>query len=165
MFVYIFVSYVLLINNLYSMTKVKKVQEVQNSKNGNNEKSQELLKKDDIFEPMKIKPKESVKKGVESITKNLIADFRPSAEERIKNAGKFQILTDKFKHLKDKKEELEKFKISSDGTKEKIFFENAEGYKLEVSNSNVIDKMLNLAETTLDNILLDTQKQVEEFVI
>ena len=60
-------------------------------------------------------------------TKNLIATFRPSAEERIKNAERFKILTEKYDHLKAKKEELEKFKISSDGTKERIYFENAEG--------------------------------------
>lgn len=98
-------------------------------------------------------------------TKNLIATFRPSAEERIKNAEKFKILTEKYDHLKAKKEELEKFKISSDGTKERIYFENAEGYKLEVSNSNIIDDMLKLAENTLNGILNDTEKQVQDFII
>jgi protein-arginine kinase len=98
-------------------------------------------------------------------TKNLIATFRPSAEERIKNAEKFKILTEKYDHLKAKKEELEKFKISSDGTKERIYFENAEGYKLEVSNSNIIDDMLKLAEDTLNGILNNTEKQVQDFVI
>lgn len=98
-------------------------------------------------------------------TKNLIATFRPTAEERIKNAEKFKILTEKYDHLKAKKEELEKFKISSDGTKERIYFENAEGYKLEVSNSNIIDSMLQLAEDTLNGILNKTEKQVQDFII
>ena len=98
-------------------------------------------------------------------TQKLIERFKPTAEERIKNAEKFTILTKKYDHLKNKKEELEKFKISSDGMKEKIFFENAEGFKLEVSNSNIVEEMLQLAEKTLSNILTNTEKQVQEFVI
>lgn len=120
-------------------------------------------------EPKKVTISNEVKKVENESLKNetlkMIANFRPSAEERIKNAEKFQILTQKYDHLKVKKEELEKFKISSDGTKEKIYFENAEGYKLEVSNSNIIDKMLSLAEDTLNGILSDTEQQVQEFVI
>ena len=120
-------------------------------------------------EPKKATVSNEVKKVENESLKNetlkMIGNFRPSAEERIKNAEKFKILTEKYDHLKVKKEELEKFKISSDGTKEKIYFENAEGYKLEVSNSNIIDKMLSLAEDTLNGILGDTEKQVQEFVI
>lgn len=119
--------------------------------------------------PKKVEtPKATDSKKAEEVkkeTKVLIANFRPSAEERIKNAQKFQILTKKYDHLKEKKEELERFKISSDGTEEHIYFQNSEGYKLEVSNSNVIEKMLKLAEETLTGILNETEKQVQEFVI
>ena len=134
------------------------VQKVSISKN---EKSNPILKKVEVSEPSKKVVEEELKQQ----TKNLIANFRPSAEERIKNAEKFQILTTKYDHLKAKKEELEKFKISSDGTKERIYFENAEGYKLEVSNSTIIADMLQLAEKTLTDILTLTEKQVQEFVI
>jgi hypothetical protein len=119
--------------------------------------------------PKKVEtPKATDSKKAEEVkkeTKVLIANFRPSAEERIKNAQKFQIITKKYDHLKEKKEELERFKISSDGTEEHIYFQNSEGYKLEVSNSNVIEKMLKLAEETLTGILNETEKQVQEFVI
>jgi len=98
-------------------------------------------------------------------TQKMIAEMRPTAEQRIQNAEKFKILTSKYDHLKAKKEELEKFKISSDGTKERIYFENSEGYKLEVSNSNIVNDMLKLAETTLTSILEATQKEVQEFII
>ena len=135
-------------------------------KNGNvqNSKTAKVTaeqKKPTISSEVKKVENESLKNE----TLKMIGNFRPSAEERIKNAEKFKILTEKYDHLKVKKEELEKFKISSDGTKEKIYFENAEGYKLEVSNSNIIDKMLSLAEDTLNGILGDTEKQVQEFVI
>ncbi|MGJ8760392.1 MAG: hypothetical protein ACSHXA_07580 [Polaribacter sp.] len=123
-------------------------------------------KKVDIFEHLKKdEAQETKKEQLKEQTKELIATFRPSAEERIKNMAKFQILTKKYDVLKEKKEELEKFKISSDGTQEKIFFENSQGYKLEVSNSNIIDEMLSLAENTLNNILQTTEEQVQNFVI
>lgn len=123
-------------------------------------------KKADIFERLKKgNDQEQQKKELKEQTKEIIATFRPSAEERIKNMAKFQILTKKYDVLKEKKEELEKFKISSDGTQEKIYFENSQGYKLEVSNSNVIDEMLQLAEKTLKNILQTTEEQVQNFII
>jgi uncharacterized protein VirK/YbjX len=143
--------------------KTKKVQTV---KKVAEPKAAAHVGKVDIFEHMKKSTaQEKQKEQLKEQTKVLIANFRPSAEERIKNAEKFQILTNKYDHLKAKKDEMEKFKISSDGTKEKIYFENAEGFKLEVSNSNIIDAMLKLADNTLTGILADTEKQVQEFVI
>lgn len=119
------------------------------------------------------KAKQPIKKGekdqvqeVAKKTAEMIHSFAPpSADERIKNAENFKILTNKFGHLKTKSDELKRFKISSDGTKEKIYLENAEGFKFEVSNSKIIDETLNLLETTLNKILSDTEKQVQEFVI
>ncbi|WP_341221042.1 hypothetical protein [Polaribacter atrinae] len=123
-------------------------------------------KKMDIFEHLKKdEAQETQKEQLKDQTETLIATFRPTAEERIKNAEKFKILTEKYAALKTKKDELEKFKISSDGTKEQIYFENAAGYKLQVSNSNVIDAMLKLADKTLSDFLNKTQEEVQNFVI
>lgn len=109
--------------------------------------------------------KVNVSEIVKTETQKLIEKMKPSAEERIRNAEKFKILTAKYDHLKSKKEELEKFKISSDGTKERIYFENSEGFKLEVSNSNIVTEMLQLAEKTLSTILSNTEKEVQDFII
>ncbi|MEI6865789.1 hypothetical protein [Flavicella sp.] len=95
----------------------------------------------------------------------MIQNFAPTAEERIKNAENFKILTTKFEHLKEKKDELDKFKISSDGTQEKIYLENSEGFKFEVSNTKIMDETLKLLENTLNGILSNTKKQVEDFII
>jgi hypothetical protein len=141
--------------------EVKTVQKKGNVQNGKPAKVNASAEK--VATPGKVEKAKT--ETIEKETLKMIQNFRPSAEERIKNAEKFKILTEKYDHLKVKKEELEKFKISSDGTKEKIYFENAEGYKLEVSNSNIIDKMLSLAEDTLNEILNKTEKQVQEFVI
>lgn len=117
-------------------------------------------KKQTFEAPKKTLQEETVKK-----TEAIIKSFAPSAEERIKNAENFKILTNKYAHLKSKSEELKKFKISSDGTKEKIYLENSEGFKFEVSNSKIIENTLNLLEDTLNTILLDTEQQVQNFII
>lgn len=118
-------------------------------------------KKEDVKPPvMQVLLKEKTEE-----LKEVIKSFAPSAEERIKNADNFKILTNKFAHLKTKSDELKRFKISSDGMKEKIYLENAEGFKFEVSNSKIIDETLNLLETTLNKILSDTEEQVKNFII
>ncbi len=129
-------------------------------------------KKDAIVETQKEEKKEvtpgvslEASKDEKKSTEAIIKNFAPSAEERIKNADNFKILTNKFAHLKTKSDELKRFKISSDGTKEKIFLENAEGFKFEVSNSKIVDATLQLLETTLEEILSNTEKQVQEFII
>jgi len=129
-------------------------------------------KKDAIVETQKEVKKENapgvsleLQKEEKKSTEAIIKNFAPSAEERIKNADNFKILTNKFAHLKTKSDELKRFKISSDGTKEKIYLENAEGFKFEVSNSKIVDATLNLLETTLEEILSNTEKQVQEFII
>ena len=143
-----------------------KKENVQTPKNGVTPKTSTKPEKIDMFQDMKKgSNSEAVKNELKEQTKFLIANLKPTAEDRIKNAEKFQILTEKYSHLKAKKEEMEKFKISSDGTKDRIYFENSEGYKLEVSNSNIIEEMINLAELTLNKILINTQSEVQSFVI
>ena len=97
--------------------------------------------------------------------KSIITSFAPSAEQRIKNAENFKILTTKFEHLKTKSDELNRFKISSDGIKERIYLENAEGFKFEVSNSKIIEETVKLLESTLTAILTETENQVKNFII
>lgn len=133
-----------------------------------NKSSKENVQKISSVQNGKVDPvqqKSEVSEVLKMETQKMIAEMRPTAEQRIQNAEKFKIFTSKYDHLKAKKEELEKFKISSDGTKERIYFENSEGYKLEVSNSNIVNDMLKLAETTLTSILEATQKEVQEFII
>ena len=124
-------------------------------------KPTEAVKKPAISKPAKPQIKKEEKK-IEDVIKNFAP---PTAEQRIKNAENFKILTNKFAHLKQKSDELNRFKISSDGTKEKIYLENAEGFKFEVSNSKIIDETLNLLENTLNTILSNTEKEVQNFVI
>ena len=68
--------------------------------------------------------------------------LNPTAEQRLKSLEQMKILGEKFTFLKVKEDELEKFILSSDGTKEKISLSNASGFKFEVSNSQTIEKVL-----------------------
>lgn len=110
--------------------------------------------KHDQKEPEKI---EELKATIES--------FAPSAEDRIQRAKDFEILTGKFTHLKMKKQELDRFMLSSDGSKEKIVLENSAGVKIEVNNSSVLKKVQKLMNDTLDELLKDAEQQVRTFVI
>ncbi|WP_372744279.1 hypothetical protein [Lutibacter sp.] len=147
-------------NNGNAQKKVLTLKPTEEMKKTENATPKKEVKKEEIVKTAKISAEETKKQ-----TETIIKSFAPSAEERIKNAENFKILTNKFAHLKTKSDELKRFKISSDGTKEKIYLENAEGFKFEVSNSKIIDETLNLLETTLNNILGETEEQVKNFVI
>ena len=91
--------------------------------------------------------------------------FATSAEDRIKRAANFSILSGKFTHLKMKSEEIEKFIISSDGTKEKLVLKNSAGLEIEVTNSQVLSKVVNLMQDTVKDLLNATEQEVKSFVI
>ncbi len=104
-------------------------------------------------------------KPIEEKVKAIITSFMPSAEDRIKNAENFGILTTKFAHLKTKNEELKKFQISSDGSKEQLLLKNSVGFELKVSNSIVMSKVLELLQFELNSLLTSAEKEVKEFII
>jgi hypothetical protein len=85
----------------------------------------------------------------------------PTAEFRLKMAEQFRILGEKFNFLKTKEDELNKFVLSSDGTKEKISLSNASGFKFEVSNSQTIEKVLKVIQ---DDLSAFTERANEEIL-
>ncbi len=89
----------------------------------------------------------------------------PSADDRIKRMENFQIVTKKYQHLKTKNEELKKFNISSDGTRERLILHNAADFNFEVTNSQVMQKVVNLLQSELDILLVDSEKEVREFEV
>lgn len=104
-------------------------------------------------------------KNLEVVTSNTKVNeiLNPSAENRIKKLENFNLLVERHKFLVKKKDELDKFIISSDGSKEKIILENAQGYKFEVSNSQVIEKVTELMSKELNVFTDHSTKQVLEF--
>lgn len=91
--------------------------------------------------------------------------LNPSATQRIKKLENFQLLAKKHVFLTNKKDELDKFIISSDGTKEKITLKNAEGYEFTVSNSQVVEKVVDVMKSQLDTFIQRSEKEVLQFNI
>ena len=87
--------------------------------------------------------------------------LNPSAEQRLKSLQQMNILGEKFNYLKVKEDELNKFILSSDGTKEKISLSNASGFKFEVSNSQTIEKVLFVIS---EDLKLFTNKAEQEIL-
>jgi hypothetical protein len=89
----------------------------------------------------------------------------PSASSRIKKLENFQILAGKHEFLQTKKNELDKFIISSDGTKEKVVLKNADGFQFEVSASQVVEKVLDVIQSELAGFIEKSEKEILAFNI
>lgn len=91
--------------------------------------------------------------------------FSPSADGRIKKLENFQLLASRYNFLKNKQDELERFILSSDGTKEKVVLSNASGFSIEVSNTQVVEKVQNLVQAELEAFLKLSEKEIVNFQI
>lgn len=112
-----------------------------------------------------VKSTEEAKKA--SDLKNTEAELKrlinPTAEQRLRSLEQMQILAKKYTFLKDKKDSLEKFILSNDGTKEKITLSNAQGFNFEVSNSQTIEKVLQVIESDLELFTMRAEQEILEF--
>lgn len=88
--------------------------------------------------------------------------LNPTAEQRLKSLEQMQILGEKFKFLTVKQDELNKFILSSDGTKEKISLSNHSGFHFEVSNSQTIEKIVKIIS---DDLMLFTERAEKEILM
>jgi len=108
-------------------------------------------------------PKEDAKTTIQET--DIVNMLNPSSETRLKRLEQFQVLADKFKALKGMEDNLTKFILSSDGTKEKIELSNNSGFKFIVSNTQTIEKVLNLIQTELDVFIKRADEEVKAFII
>lgn len=112
--------------------------------------------------PTQEQPKEAIPEASKVNQDNEIKRLlSPTAEQRLKSLEQMRILGDKFTFLKTKEDELEKFILSSDGTKEKISLSNASGFKFEVSNSQTIEKVL---EVIAGDLKIFTERAEQEII-
>lgn len=88
-----------------------------------------------------------------------------SAEQRIKNAENFQKLAEKHTFLTQKSDELNAFMIGRDGLREKVIIMNDTEKAFEISNSLVIEEVLNLCSSKLDNLITESKEQILNFAI
>ena len=91
--------------------------------------------------------------------------LNPTAEQRLKSLEQMKILGERFTFLKVKEDELEKFILSSDGTKEKISLSNASGFKFEVSNSQTIEKVLEVIAKDLKVFTERAEQEIISFTV
>lgn len=138
--------------------QVKKVQEVVKSdatlKVVETSKATQEQPKGQISEPTKVEQVNEIKRLM-----------NPTAEQRLKSLEQMKILGEKFTFLKVKEDELEKFMLSSDGTKEKISLSNASGFKFEVSNSQTIEKVLEVIAKDLKVFTERAEKEIISFTV
>src|SRR5690606_5596156 len=98
-------------------------------------------------------------------TAELIKKFEPSAELRLQRLSNFTILGEKHTFLKKKEDELSKFIVSSDGTREKITLSNASGFTFEVSNRQTIEKVVQVIENDLKSFIQKSEMEILNFQI
>lgn len=127
-------------------------------KNGNDVK---LLPVSKEVKPATQEQKEAVLKTIEKFKPEPIL----TAEARIERMKQFEALSTRFGALKDKSNELKTYKAGNDKMNAKITFQNAQGFKLEVQNSNVIQKLVEAAENELNVLLLEAENEVLTFEI
>ena len=97
--------------------------------------------------------------------KEIKAILNPTAEQRIRNMENFNILSEKFMFLKEKDDELKKFILSSDGTRERISMSNANGFTFEVTNTNTLKRVIQVINEDLTVLTKQAEKESLEFNI
>jgi alanyl-tRNA synthetase len=99
----------------------------------------------------------------------IVEKFKPeppkSAEDRISRMKQFEALSNRYKTLKEKDEELKTFHAGNDKTGAKITFQNAQGFRHEVQNSNVIDRLTQAAKEELSILLAEAENEILTFII
>ena len=125
--------------------------------------------------PLKVveteKPTAEVKKDADTVASKMneqdevMSFLNPSAETRLKKLEQFNVLGAKFKLLKAMEDDLTKFILSSDGSKEKIELSNNSGFKFNVSNTQTIEKVLILVKLELSGFIDKADKEIKEFII
>lgn len=108
-----------------------------------------------------IEPKTAIEKMMEKV----VDKTPPTAEERISRIEHFEALSKRFKHLKEKANDLKMFDAGNDKTNAKIALKNSSGFEFSVSNSNVIKKVRDAMESELNILLTEAENEVLIFEI
>ena len=105
------------------------------------------------------------KTAIEEMIQKYVPKIPPTAEERISRIEHFEALSKRFKHLKEKANDLKMFDAGNDKTSAKIVLKNSTGFEFSVSNSNVIKKVRDAMESELNILLSEAENEVLNFEI
>jgi len=114
----------------------------------------------------KAKPtEEEAKEEVKSILEKYKPEPPKSAESRIESVKQFEALSKRYNALKEKDHDLKMFKAGNDKTGAKVVFKNLQGFEFSVTNSNVIEKLLEAGSRELSILLAEAENEVLTFQI
>lgn len=105
------------------------------------------------------------KTAISAMIEKFVPKIPPTAEERISRIEHFEALSKRFKHLKEKANDLKMFDAGNDKTNAKIALKNSSGFEFSVSNSNVIKKVRDAMEAELNILLAEAENEVLNFEI
>jgi len=108
---------------------------------------------------------EEKKATLEKVMEKFKPEPPKTAEDRINRVKQFEALSTRYSTLKEKDNELKTFHAGNDKTSAKIIFQNAQGFKFEVQNSNVIERLTKAAQEELSILLNEANNEVLTFEI
>ena len=88
-----------------------------------------------------------------------------TAKDRIARRTIFDQVSKRYEHLESKSNDLEMFEAGNDKMNARICLENEAGFKFEVRNSNVIQKVLSVMKEELNILMLEAENEVLTFEI
>ena len=88
-----------------------------------------------------------------------------TAEQRIQNHNIFKKMVEKHEFLTEKADNLNAYMVGRDGMKEKLSIHSDSGMDFEISNSNIIEEILNLCAQRLDEKIFDSKTDILTFEI
>lgn len=113
-----------------------------------------------------VKPtEEPLKEQIQSMIEKFKPEPIKTAEGRIEAVKQFDALSKRFATLKQKSNDLKTFEAGNDKTNALIIFQNQQGFKFEVQNSNVIKKLVEAAQNELSILLNEAESEVLTFEI
>lgn len=126
----------------------------------------QAVKKDENFKnsPM-MKKVETPVTEKKAIIEVVVEKLKATAEERIARIQLFEAHSKRFNLLKEKANDLKMFDAGNDKTSAKIYLENSAGFKFEVRNSNVIEKVTKTMREELNALLSESEKEILIFEI
>ena len=88
-----------------------------------------------------------------------------SADQRLKNAELFSKMAEKYTFLKRKQDELQSYMVGRDGLKEKVIIKCEGCEDFEVSNSLIINEILEISAEKLENLVKESENEILNFNI
>ena len=109
-------------------------------------------------------PKQEAKQVKEDESKTIFVTTIPNktADQKLKDLEKMKILANKYNFLNEKRDNLEKFILSSDGTKEKFTMSNSSS-TFEVFNPETLKKILATVLADLNDLTNKTEAELLSF--